>query len=352
MLSLTPPHALTILLSSAVPPTPASDTQTGGRRDPTTVACALEARPDPAGVRFRIWNQEGQRPMIPAQFDYVRPSSLHDALAILRDREGEAKVLAGGYSLLPLLKLRLAQPGLLVDIGNLVTLEGITDGDDELRIGGRTTHRAILEDPGVQAHYPILCDAAGSIGDPQIRNWGTIGGSCAHADPSADWPAVLLATRATLVCQSADAERTVPARSFFLDTFQTAIEPTEILTEVRFPRPAAGSGAAYQKIERRAGDFSTVGVAVQLRLDADRRIAESGIGITAVGPTPFAATDAEAVLDGAEPTEAVIRAAANAAAAQSSPGSDSHGPADYKRAMVAEMAVRALRIAVERAGRA
>jgi carbon-monoxide dehydrogenase medium subunit len=287
--------------------------------------------------------------MIPAQFEYVRPSSLHDALVILRDREGEAKVLAGGYSLLPLLKLRLAQPALLVDIGNLDALEGISQDGDELRIGGRTTHRRILEDPLVDTHYPILRDAAGSIGDPQIRNWGTIGGSCAHADPSADWPAVLLAMRATIVCRSAAGERTIPARSFFLDTFQTAIEPTEILTEIRLPRPAAGSGAAYQKIERRAGDFSTVGVAVHVRLDSNGQLADSGIGVTAVAPAPFAATDAEAVLDGAEPSDATIRAAADAAAAQSSPTSDSHGPADYKRAMVAEMTVRGLRLAVARA---
>jgi aerobic carbon-monoxide dehydrogenase medium subunit len=288
--------------------------------------------------------------MIPAQFEYVRPSSLQDALAILRDREGEAKVLAGGYSLLPLLKLRLAQPGLLVDIGRVDGLDYISVEGDELRIGGRTTHRQVVEDRQLESHYPILREVAAGIGDPQIRNWGTIGGSCAHADPSADWPAVLLALRATVVCRSASAERTIPARSFFLDTFQTAIEPTEILTEVRFPRPAPGSGASYQNIERRAGDFSTVGVAVQVRVDADGRFVESGIGITAVAPTPFAATDAEAVLDGAEPSEATIRAAANAAAAQSSPASDSHGPAEYKRAMVAEMTMRALRLAVSRAG--
>lgn len=287
--------------------------------------------------------------MIPAQFEYVRPASLEDALAILRDREGEAKVLAGGYSLLPLLKLRLAQPGLLVDIGNLDGLAGIARDGDELRIGGRTTHRRIHEDPLIGDNYPVLRDAAASIGDPQIRNWGTIGGSCAHADPSADWPAVLIALRATMVCRSAAAERTVPARSFFLDTFQTAIEPAEILTEIRVPWPAPGTGAAYQNIERRAGDFSTVGVAVQVRIGADGRVAESGIGVTAVAPAPFAATDAEALLDGAEPDEATIHASATAAAAQSSPSDDSHGPADYKRAMVAEMTVRALRLAVARA---
>ena len=140
--------------------------------------------------------------MIPGQFDYVRPAGLHDALRILSEREGEAKILSGGYSLLPLLKLRLAQPGLLVDIRDIDGLDVIVETDDALRIGARATHRQILEDPTVRAGYPILVDAASGIGDPQVRNWGTIGGSCAHADPSADWPAVLLATRATLVCRS------------------------------------------------------------------------------------------------------------------------------------------------------
>ncbi|HEU4673730.1 MAG TPA: xanthine dehydrogenase family protein subunit M [Candidatus Limnocylindrales bacterium] len=287
--------------------------------------------------------------MIPAQFDYVRPASLHDALATLRDREGEAKVLSGGYSLLPLLKLRLAQPALLVDLRDVDGLDGIVETDDELRIGGRATHRQILENPTVGGRYPMIHDAAGGIGDPQVRNWGTIGGACAHADPSADWPAVLIAARASVVCRSAAGERTIAARDFFVDTFQTAIEPTEILTEVRFPRRAAGSGGAYRKLERRAGDFATVGAAVRVRFGGDRRIADAGIGLTAVGPTPFAATDAEAALIGAEPSDETIRRAALAAAGQSEPVSDSHGPADYKRAMVAEMTSRALRAAVERA---
>lgn len=288
--------------------------------------------------------------MIPPQFDYVRPASLQDALAILRDREGEAKVLAGGFSLLPLLKLRLANPALLVDIRDLASLDGITETADELRIGGRTTHVTILNDATVAARYPILRDAAGSIGDPQIRNWGTIGGSCAHADPSADWPAVLIATQATLVCQSTTGERTIAARSFFLDVFETAIAPSEILTQVRIPRPGPRSGAAYQKIERRSGDFSTVGVAAALRLGGDGRIAACGIGLTAVAPAAMAASAAEGLLAGAEPTEATFRGAGAAAAAESRPSTDSHGPAEYKRAMVGEMTVRALRLAAARAG--
>ncbi|MGH2465022.1 MAG: FAD binding domain-containing protein [Candidatus Limnocylindrales bacterium] len=286
--------------------------------------------------------------MIPAQFDYVRPAAMHEALQILVDREGEAKILSGGYSLLPLLKLRLASPALLVDIRDIDGLDEIIETTDGLRIGGRTTHRQIHDDPAV-AGYPLLVDAAGGIGDPQVRNWGTIGGSCAHADPSSDWPAVLIATNASIVLQSAAGIRTVPARGFFVDTFQTAIEPTELLTEVIIPRAPRPAGAAYAKLERRAGDFATVGVAAQLSLGADGRIAAAGIGLTAVAEAPFEATGAEAALVGQEPNEATFQAAGIAAAAESRPGSDSHGPVEYKRAMVKEMVVRALRTAAARA---
>ncbi len=287
--------------------------------------------------------------MIPGQFDYVRPASMHDALRILAEREGEAKVLSGGYSLLPLLKLRLAQPGLLVDIRDVDGLDSIVEADDELRIGGRATHRQILEDPTVRAGYPLLTDAASGIGDPQVRNWGTIGGSCAHADPSADWPAVLLATRASVVCRSSTGERVVAAKDFFVDTFQTALEPTELLTEVRIPRWPKGAGGAYAKLERRAGDFSTVGCAAMVVIGPDGRIADAGIGLTAVAETPFASATAVAALIGAEPTEATFRAAGAAAAVESRPAKDGHGPVDYKRAMTEEMTVRALRTAVGRA---
>jgi len=287
--------------------------------------------------------------MIPARFDYVRPGSLEEALAILRDREGEAKVLAGGYSLLPLMKLRLAQPALLVDLQAVGGLDGIARTDDWWRIGGRVTHRAILEHDALAADHPAMRDAAGGIGDPQVRNWGTIGGSCAHADPSSDWPAVLQALGASFVLRSAAGERVAPARGFFLDAFQTGIEPTEVLTEVRIPRPAAGAGSAYVKLERRAGDFATVGVAASLTIGDNGRITAAGLALTAVGDAPFAAGDAEAALVGAVPMEDAYVTAARAAAAQAKPVADGHGPADYKRAMVREITVRALRRAAERA---
>jgi aerobic carbon-monoxide dehydrogenase medium subunit len=284
--------------------------------------------------------------MIPGEFDYDRPGDLGGVLRVLKEREGEAKVLAGGHSLLPLLKFRLAAPTVVVDLRGITGLDAITEGDDGIHIGALATHRQILESP-VTHGLPLLRETAAGIGDPQVRNWGTIGGSCAHADPASDWPAVLLAVNGVLVCRSADGEREIGARDFFLDVFTTAIEPTELLMEVRMPRRPRGAGGSYRKLERRAGDFATVGVAVKLVV-ADGVISDAGVGVTAV-PSPFAATDAEAALIGNPPTEETFAAAADATAAQSDPVSDSHGPADYKRAMVREMAVRALRAAHERA---
>jgi aerobic carbon-monoxide dehydrogenase medium subunit len=286
--------------------------------------------------------------MIPGQFDYVRPASLDDALAILRDREGEAKLLSGGYSLIPLIKLRLAQPELLVDMRDLSGLDGIVETDDELRIGARATHRQIHDHP-VMARYPMMREVAGGIGDPQVRNWGTIGGSIAHADPASDWPAVMLARHAHIVCRDAARERSIRARDFFIDTFQTALEPTEVLTEIRMRARPKGGGGAYKKLERKVGDFATVGVAVAVELDASGRIDNVGIGITGVSPSPYAAEEAEDVLEGQVPADDLFRRAATAAAASAQPTADVRGPVDYKRAMVAEMTVRAIRTAVDRA---
>jgi aerobic carbon-monoxide dehydrogenase medium subunit len=287
--------------------------------------------------------------MIPAQFDYVRPANLDEVLRILKDREGEAKILSGGYSLIPLIKLRLAQPALLVDIQDIDGLDAIVETDDELRIGARATHRQIHENAIVADHYPMLEDATALIGDPQVRNWGTIGGSVAHADPASDWPAILIAGNGSVVCRSESGERVVKARDFFLDTFTTAIEPTEVLTEVRIPRRGRHTGGAYEKLERKVGDFATAGVAARVTLGADGTIEKAGIGVTGVADTPFAATDAEAILIGKAPGDDLYRQAGTAAGAQSSPGGDVRGPVDYKRAMVAELTLRALRTAVDRA---
>ena len=287
--------------------------------------------------------------MIPAQFEYVRPGTLDETLRILKDREGEAKLLSGGYSLIPLIKLRLAQPALLVDMRDITGLDGISETDDELRIGARATHRQVHDHEIVQDHYPGLIDLTGVIGDPQVRNWGTIGGSVAHADPASDWPAMLLAVNATIVCRGQSGERLIKSRDFFLDTFATAIEPTEVLTEIRLPRRPKGAGGAYTKLERKVGDFATVGSAVVVGLEPDGRIEGAGVGLTAVAETPFAATDAEEILNGEQPSEELFRRAGDAAGAQARPAGDVRGPIEYKRAMAAELTVRSLRSAVARA---
>jgi carbon-monoxide dehydrogenase medium subunit len=293
--------------------------------------------------------EEAGRAMIPGQFDYMRPNDIDQALTILREREGEAKLLSGGYSLIPLIKLRLAQPSVLVDMRDLGGLDGITETDDELRIGARATHRQIHENEIIVDRYPGMRELAGHIGDPQVRNWGTIGGSVAHADPASDWPAMLIALGATLALRSQTGERLVKARDFFVDTFTTAIEPTEILTEIRFPRRPRAAGGAYTKLERKVGDFATCGAAVGLRLASDGRIEWVGVGLTGVAESPFAATHAEAALKGAHPSEAMFRQAAEAAAGQARPAADIRGSVEYKHAMAAELTVRSLRKAVERA---
>ncbi len=288
--------------------------------------------------------------MIPAAFDYVRPGSLDEALRVLRDREGEAKVLAGGYSLIPLLRYRLAEPGILVDIGSIADLAYVRAAAGELQIGARTTHHQLETSPLIANGSGLWADAAAGIGDPQVRNWGTIGGSIAHADPSSDWPSVLLASRASVVVRDLERERVIPAREFFVDTFVTAIEPTEILVEVRVPIPPARSGGAYEKLERKAGDFATAAAAVQVTLAADGAIAAAGVALSAVAETPFALVAAETALVGARPSadlEATVRRAASEGC---NPAKDGHGPVDYKRAMAGEMAVRALRRALARAG--
>lgn len=287
--------------------------------------------------------------MIPGQFDYVRPGDLDEALRILKDREGEAKILSGGYSLIPLIKLRLGQPELLVDLQAITGLDGIVETDDHLVIGSRATHRRIHEHPAVADHYPMFHEATALIGDPQVRNWGTIGGSIAHADPASDWPAMLLAVNAGIVCRSQGGDRTVDARDFFLDTFTTALEPTEVITEIRIPRRPKLAGGAYTKLERKVGDFATCGSAVFIRLAADGTISRAGVALTGIAETPFAATDAEAVLAGQAPSEELFQRAGAAAGAQARPASDVRGPVEYKRAMAAEMTVRSLRSATDRA---
>jgi carbon-monoxide dehydrogenase medium subunit len=288
--------------------------------------------------------------MIPAAFDYLAPTTLDEAVALL-DRHGEqAKILAGGQSLLPLLKLRLGRVGLLVDLGRVPGLEYIKEEGGFLRIGAATRESALERSELVRSKYPILVDTAAVIADPLVRNRATVGGNLAHGDPANDHPATMLALGATVVARGPKGERTIPIEQFFTGLFATALAPNEILTEVRIPVPPPGSGGAYLKLERKVGDFATAAAAVQLVLGAGGRIEKAGIGLTAMGEVPVKAAEAEAFLRGKTPDAAVVAEAARLAAGAANPTVDRRGSVEYKREMARVLTERALRRAIERAG--
>jgi carbon-monoxide dehydrogenase medium subunit len=283
--------------------------------------------------------------MLPARFEYHRPATLDEALDLL-DRLDDAKVLAGGMSFIPLMKLRFASPAHVIDVNRIPGLSGIEQSGGGLRVMAVTRHNEIAASDVVGARYPAMAAAAPLIADPIVRNLGTIGGSLAHADPAGDWGSVMLALGAEVVARSARAERTIPVDQLLQSTFVTTLEPNEILTEVRVPAPPARSGGTYLKLERKVGDFATVGVAVQLALD-DGHIASAGIGLTSVGPRNIKARDAEAALAGAEPTAEAFAEAARLAAQAAEPVSDLRGSADYKRNIVEVFVRRGLARALE-----
>ena len=287
--------------------------------------------------------------MIPAAFDYRRPSDVDEALQMLGE-DGDAKVLAGGQSLIPMMRFRLAEPGTLVDLNGLDELTRLEDADDGLHIGAMDRHAALENTERVAERYPLLSDAAAVIADPLVRNRGTVGGSLAHADPAGDWGAVMIACGAELRIRSADGERTMPAEDLFLTTFTTTLEQGELLSEIVVPPAAPGRAGAYEKMERKVGDFATVAVAAHLELDGDGACRTAGIGLTAVGATNLRAGEAEAELEGAAPDEERIAAAARKAAEASEPTADNRGSEEYKRDMVRVLTERALRRAAERAG--
>jgi carbon-monoxide dehydrogenase medium subunit len=288
--------------------------------------------------------------MVPAAFDYRVPTTLAETLELLREHGDDAKVMSGGQSLIPLLKLRFAAPALVVDIGRVPGLTGITAGADWLRIGARTRHVDLERDPDLDDRCRILRETAPQIADPLVRNRGTIGGSLCHADPSGDWGAVMLALDAQLVATSSAGERVIAAADFFQGPFTTALRADEVLTEVRIPAVSGRrrSGGAYLKLERRVGDFATVGVAVQVSLTGET-IERAGIGLTAVGPTNIEAVEAERSLAGREPTDEVIADAARLAAGAAEPREDVRGSTAYKRDVVRVFVQRGLRAAVAQA---
>ncbi len=286
--------------------------------------------------------------MVPAAFEYHRPSSLDEALSLLSAHADDGKVLAGGQSLIPLMKLRFAAPEHLIDINRVPGLDGLEEAEGQLRIGAMTRHATLAASDLVKSRYPVMAQAAPMISDPLVRNLGTIGGSLAHADPAGDWGSVMLAQGATVVVKSSNGERELPIGEFLQDTFTTALEPDEILTEVRVPQPEPRSGGAYLKMERKVGDFATVAVAVSLVL-SNGTVGRAGIALTAVGSKNIEATDAESSLTGAEPTEEAFAEAGRLAAAASDPVSDVRGSAKYKRHVVEVYVRRGLARALESA---
>jgi carbon-monoxide dehydrogenase medium subunit len=287
--------------------------------------------------------------MIPAPFDYHSPKTLSEAVALL-GRLGEgAKVLSGGQSLLPLLKLRLGSAGHLVDIGRIPGLEYVKEEDGYLCIGGRTRESALEHSDVVKKRYPILADTAAVIADPLVRNMATVGGNLAHGDPANDHPATMLALGAEVVATGPKGERTIPIEKFFTGLFETALAHDEILTEIRVPKPPPKSGGAYVKLERKVGDFATAASAAFVVLGKNGEVERVGIGLTNAGLTPVKATSAEKALQGKKPTEAAIAEASRLAAKDASPSPDRRGDVEYKKEMARVLTARALKKAIARA---
>lgn len=283
----------------------------------------------------------------PAPVDYARAHSVDEALELLEKYGGEARLIAGGHSLIPMMRLRIAQPECVIDINDLTDLDYIRVAGDRLAIGAMTRHRTVLASPVIGEHYAILHDAERVIADPIVRNRGTVGGSLCQADPAEDLSAVLSALRAEAIIRSANGSRTVPVRELDDGPYQTVLEDAEILTEVRIPiRPGAGS--AYEKVERRTGDWAVAAVGAYVVLDGDT-VRDVGIGMAALGLEHGCATAAEEYLRGRALTAAAVEEAARLAAAATNPSPDQRGPVTYKRHLADELTRRALRRAADRA---
>ncbi len=282
--------------------------------------------------------------MIPAKFDYVRPSSVDDAVRALAEGGEDAKVIAGGQSLLPLLRLRLAYPELLVDVGGLGDLRGVWDEGDSLLIGALTTHDDVMRDPLVAAHCGLIAQAAGMVADPAVRHRASIGGALAHADPAADMPAVMLALGATIIARGPGGDRTIGADEFFDDYLTTTLSGDEIVTGVRVPKLGPGWGYRYEKFHRTAQAWAIVGVAAVARR-SNGQVAEARIGMANMGSTPLRAQVAEAAAAGADASRDALRSAAQRADEGTNPPADLHGAADYRRHLARVLTARALAVA-------
>lgn len=280
--------------------------------------------------------------MIPAAFEYHAPKSVDEALRLLERHGDEAKLLAGGHSLLPLMKLRLASPRYVIDLGRVRGLSYIREEDGHIAIGALTSHAEVESSALLREKCPLLSETAAEIGDVQVRNRGTIGGSLAHADPAADYPAAILALDAEIMATSSSGTRTIPATEFFVDLLTTQLRPGEILTEVRVPVLAANTGTAYRKLHQPASGFAIVGVAARITLGSGGKIEDVAVGITGLGAKAYRASSVEKALRGKVPTPKLLSDAAARAAQGVEPLSDIHASAEYRREMAAVYTRRAL----------
>jgi aerobic carbon-monoxide dehydrogenase medium subunit len=291
--------------------------------------------------------------MIPASFDYIAPKSLAEAIRALADQGEDAKLIAGGHSLLPLMKLRLANPGLLIDISKISGLDGIAQQGDKIIVGALATHYQIESSELLKRRCPLLCQTAHAIGDVQVRNRGTIGGSLVHADPAADWPAAILALGGQLTIKGPKGERSLDVEKFFLGPMTTAIDASEILTEIHVPAAPRRSGCAYLKAAQQASGFAIVGVAVALRTDAKGRCEDIGIGVTGLGEKPFRARAVEERLRGNKLSARLIETGTALVSDGVDPLEDLNAAADYRAHLARVYAARAVQAAAKHpAGRA
>ncbi|HEX6689689.1 MAG TPA: xanthine dehydrogenase family protein subunit M [Burkholderiales bacterium] len=287
--------------------------------------------------------------MIPAPFDYHRAASLDEAIGLLARYGAEAKVLSGGMSLLPTLKLRLGSFGHLIDISRIAALEYIKEEKGAVRIGAGTRQCLLERSDLIRKTFPVLADAVPLIADPLVRNRGTIGGNLANGDPSNDHPAIAIALGAELLARGPKGERAIPANRFYKDLFVTDLKADEILAEIRMPLPPPRSGSAYRKLKRKTGDYAVAAVAVQVSLNENGSVARAGIALTNVGPTPIEAADAQKFLVGKTPDEKSILETAKLAAKAAAPSADRRGSVEYKIDMTRVLAGRAIKAALERA---
>lgn len=286
--------------------------------------------------------------MIPPPFQYFAPQSMAEAIGLLRQYGADGKLMAGGQSLIPLMKLRLASPGYVIDLQKVPGLTALEERNGSLVIGAMVREAALEHSPLVRQRYPAIVEASEVVADPVVRNFATLGGNLAHADPANDHPAMMLALRAQVVATGPNGQRRISIDDFLVDTFETSLAPNEVLTEIHVPHPAPRSGSAYIKLERKVGDYAIAAVAAQVTLDGDV-CTQAGLGLTNVGPRALRAGAAQAFLIGKRLDEETIREAARLAGETAEPTSDLRGPAEYKRAVVRALTARALRKAAQRA---